>query len=759
MKRNRLLKIYIFLGAFLIIAGAYLAITLVSKTNNVKAADTYAGKTNRNGQDANCRTRGISCSDRAEFLGFNEGSLGGDNRMLYCRTLNTMDADGWRYGRWEADDVAKCYPNICAQNPGYHSDGVNADCRNPYKCPPAPAPETKQIRVEAYCDGNIQLGITYEVARDGYYHSDSTNSSAPNTRVDQNYNVINRDDNGSLNDERSKYPNIHYVGYSGTSSGNGKTATVSGNGSTVRFNYEGCGPTSTPRNTPTNSPTPTPSTPTPTPIARKCLGLTFADGSKVKTVNLNDTLDIVARTENPSAVWGKVVPFNLDNNGVPAKLPIVASPAGYSRMEVDAPDGNPNAVRFQLTGGVNSGNIGTYTFKVKASQLFQVDQNTGQVMKNAKFHSYAGHYPLANDENCEVVLHLAAITITPTLTPTPTRPTQEVTPKVSIVKTLTSNAQPVQGQVTFNIDVKNIGDVDLRNFVVADDYDPAYLQFISASHNGQNLPPVQGTGQNGRLTLTWNDLPSGNGILKVGETYQIKLTFKSLKDSRPTETLENDNCGIVSQITFTDSNGQTIIRTITDQRSCAEFTTTTELTVLVSKETLTPSVSVGQEVKFKAVITNNTTDKTYSKVDFIDLYNTTYLKPVRVKVTGPNGAVKTYCPLLIGGCDATFNTVNPIRINDVQSVSGALAPGKAYQFEIVFMAQAPVKSTCDTVKTDVVDNGGNPTSGTSPERCAEITAPPPPKTGANFIVSFIIPAAVFMMAGAGRFALKYKMVG
>ncbi len=728
------------------ISGIYLAVTLFNKTNNVQAASTYEGRTNRNGDAANCRTQGASCTSRAEFLGYNEGSMS-VNQMLYCRTLGSTQNDGFQYGTWEADDVARCYPSLCANNPGYNPDGVNAACQNPYKCPPpvsTPAPERGNITVQAKCDGNINLAISFSVSRGGGVLA--TGTTTQNVAFDGRsaVDVSIGGDTEVNNSYKVQYPNIRRT--------SDPIQTDQANGSTVTFNYTGCAPTLTT----TVSPTPTKIT-----LPPACIDLVLDGGVKARELSPGQDVNLTMTVQNskPTSNSGIIVPYNLNNlysvnNPKPAMLPL-NNIAGYSPLSTDK--NSPTAIAISTTGD-GASPIRTFKWKLRYDQIFAADSNNGgEVLTAAQFNGYAGGTSAYDPKCVASVSKASVVTITPPITITPPVIIQK-TPGVSIKKTLTSTAQPVGQQVNFNIDVKNTGDVDLRDFVVVDDFDPAYLQFISASNGGQPLPPVLGNGQNGRSTLTWNDLPAGNGILKIGETYQIMLTFKSLKDSRPTSTIENDNCGIVSQITFVDNTGQTVIDTINDQRSCAEFTNTTVLTVQVSKSTLTPSVSVGQEVRFQSVITNNTTDKTYSKIDFVDIYDKTYLKPLRVKVTGTNGATKTYCAATGTGCDGVFNTTEPIRINDIQTVDGALAPGKAYTFEIVFMAQAPITSTCDTVKTDVVDNIGAPTSGTSIPACAEIIAPPPPKTGVSFIWSFMAPATVLAVSTAGRVALKYKML-
>jgi uncharacterized repeat protein (TIGR01451 family) len=753
MKQNRLLKLYIFLFVVLFAGGLYLAFNLIFGLNSVEAATTE-GKFWRDkpwALDGNCRREGNSCSSRAEFKDFGSANVP-VGQMLYCKG-NVGERDGLIYGNWIVQSMSECNYSqsaLCtnAGRHGFISDGAGAQCGNPYKCPEAtPTPTVPAqggtVRVNTVCvDGNPN-GATVDLTTNVVRASDGVGVARDNRR-------INIGDSATVNIfDRNQFPVRVNLDAQNITNGlrvsrNGCDGTNLNNGGSCTLEFSGCRPSTTTQ-TPTPSQTASP----------RCVNMRFADGSNNRSFTVGDTIDILMEVENVNADGGKIVPF-VYNPIRAAKIPVTQSPAGYSPMTVDP--ANANAVAFNRIERTTNGNRSTLRFRVDSRQLYQTEQNTGQLMNNFFFHGYSAAWPIANDGACEVYLNLAQITTTPTITVTPSRPPQAVTPGVTIQKTLTSNAQPVQGQVTFNIDVRNTGQVDLRNFVVVDDFDPSYLQFVSATYRGQSLPPVQGTGTNGRTTLTWNDLPPGNDVLRVGDTFQIMLTFKSLRDSRPTTTLENDNCAVVSQITYNDANGQQIVTTINNQRSCAEFTTTTQLTVAVNKSSLTPSVSVGQEARFSASITNNTQDKTYNEIDFIDTYDSRYLNPVRVRVTGPNGAVRTYCPAQRTGCDAVFNTVNPIRINDIHTVDGALAPGKAYSFEIAFTAVAPVARTCDMVSTDVIDNGGNPTSGRSPEICVEIVAPPPPNTGANMVLNLFLPMAVLVLAAGGSYVLRYKYV-
>ncbi len=355
-------------------------------------------------------------------------------------------------------------------------------------------------------------------------------------------------------------------------------------------------------------------------------------------------------------------------------------------------------------------------------------------------------------------------TPTPTTPTTPT-PTATPTPQVTIQKTLTSpNYQPIGSEVTFNIVVTNTGGVDIRNFVLTDNFDPNYLQYISTSYKTKSLEPdSNATGTDGRRTLVWNYMPpkpdriSGeDGVLTIGESMTITLKFKSLKATTTQLTVENDNCGVVNTIEYTDKNNQTQVQTV-NLKSCAEFNvpeTPTNLTIRVSKYTITPSVNVGQEVKFQAVIAN-TSDRSYTDIDFIDNYDATHLKLMKVKLARiasiPSGAY-TFKDTDYAVEVTTFSSVNPLVMNNLQDVKnsqgnafGKLDPSASYVLEITYQAQAPSDSTCDTVIGNVTDNNGKGASGNA-QACAKVNAPLPPNTGASFLMNFIVPVITLVAA-------------
>jgi len=352
-------------------------------------------------------------------------------------------------------------------------------------------------------------------------------------------------------------------------------------------------------------------------------------------------------------------------------------------------------------------------------------------------------------------------------------------PDIEILKTLVGpNFQPVGSTIIFNINVRNTGNVDIRNFTLTDNYDPSYLEFISSTYRGQNLSPDTPTGQiiNGRRQLTWSNMPpkstqipNEDGVLTAGqngngEVFTLTLTFRILRETTPSIALENDNCGVISTIQYIDNLGQTREVPITSRASCAEFQTPspTPLNVIVNKTTLTPSVVSPAQVRFRATITNNDSrQRTYTDIDFNDEYDTNYLRPNTVIITNPAGRQARLTGLSNTGvlsipnlqdlCDGGTSLRSPCSAGS--NPLGPLPFNQAYSLELVFDSMAPIPNTCDEVFANVTDNGGNGGVSNRARACAEITAPPPPVTGANPILNLLLPGALLALSGAANFAL------
>lgn len=333
-----------------------------------------------------------------------------------------------------------------------------------------------------------------------------------------------------------------------------------------------------------------------------------------------------------------------------------------------------------------------------------------------------------------------------------TRQTQN--PNITIEKRLIEgNYQNIRNNVVFDIVVRNTGNVDIRSFNLSDEFDSRYLEFVDATYRNVNLAPTTRIGPNNNLiTLRWDDMPpkSGNipgedGILTVNETFVLRVRFRTLQstDNLPQNARENDNCGLINTIRFVNDRNETEVRTV-DLRSCDEFFTRTPrpLTVQISKNTVTPEVNITQEARFRITITNNDPERrTYNDIDFVDTYDIRFLRPIRARITAPNGRAAEI---------TNVPHVSPWRIEniqDLQSVTNAgplgnLEYNRSYTIELVYEALAGTNSTCDTVYTDVRSNDNNGARSNNAEACVKIIVPPSKDTGADGFIQLILPGLV-----------------
>lgn len=748
MKTHKFLKLYILLLVLFSGFGIYLMLSLFNarsvtglQINPVKAEGRpsdwdprYLDKTCR------YRTGGGECAV-AEFTNCNPSG----GQVCVCRGEDAQGANGWTYAMTGYDTIEntdKCDPRdmvaFCRDNPG--ASFTLAECHNGGKCPgvpPTPTPTTQpgSITVRAYCaENNQELVETYEIYRSDapvYYESGPTTGTKGGIIPGYDYGVKIHSDNNN------GWPNLRL---------DDSAEKVARSGDTVSFRFAGCvaQPTQPPTSTPTQTPTPTP---TPA-MACENMYLNGNTSLKTKTLNPGESVDITMIVNNPTDTTsqGAAVVFNSDHkvNGVPDKARVLpnTTPSGYSEMTTNT----QNATQFRgLRTPQVSGTRATYTWKVSYDQLLnKPDANfDNKLLVNAQLNGYGGGMTNGN-ANCVVFLN--------------TQP-QTQNPQVRIRKTLISGIQPKDAEIMFNIDVTNTGNVDITDFTLTDDYDPAYLEFKEATYNGvkqetESLP----LNPEGRKVLRWKDMPPGNVVLKVGDTFTLTVKFKILKESvASTVSKENDNCGVVSQITYRDQTGTPHIVNVTDVRFCAEYLTPTPngITVQVNKEAVTRVVSQGQPVQLRARITNNS-DAAYTKVNFIDNYDKIHLEPVRVEVTAPNGRKA-----------AVNNMPNTgvITINDLQDLTdgngnklGGLEKGQSYVIDIFFVAKSPIDRACDKVTANVTSDSRNAT-GTSPEVCVQITTPPTPPTGANVWMNTVLPVLGLVVAGGARIGMKYGIIG
>lgn len=331
----------------------------------------------------------------------------------------------------------------------------------------------------------------------------------------------------------------------------------------------------------------------------------------------------------------------------------------------------------------------------------------------------------------------------------------EPAPGVSIRKTLISpNPQLVGNVITFGITVTNTGNVDLTNFELIDEYDPEYLRFVRAYTQVGNAQrevtqrSVRQINVDGRTRnqIIWNiETP-----LLRGQTYTLNLEFEILREVSPNIRLENDNCGVVSRITYR-RDGQDVSQTIQDVRDCAEFNTRrpNDLVLRITKRTLDSPINVGSVVRFEAVLINNDSEsRSYDVINFRDRYDSGFLRPSQVEISKGNRRA------VVNADDGNLPNNGVIAINNVQNLVandgsplGGLNRGESYTFIIHFVAVAPINNTCDTVWAEVTNNSQQVRGRTNEaEACAEIIAPKPPKTGVSMIWNLIVPIIAMVAA-------------
>lgn len=329
-------------------------------------------------------------------------------------------------------------------------------------------------------------------------------------------------------------------------------------------------------------------------------------------------------------------------------------------------------------------------------------------------------------------------------------------PDLEIRKNLiSSDYQPVGSLRIFSIEIENTGEVDITNFDFEDSFNPNYIGFQTAfvvASNGSRteIPrasidiksPSPSPDPNVAIsTLTIEDLPLGDEVLRPGNIYTLELRFEALKSTeRATEGVVdfNDNCAVFKEVKVINDEGEEEIVTIEDNRDCAEFNIIEKnITVEVGKYTLTPRVNTGNDVRFIASIHNNT-GYVYKDIDFIDTYDPNYLSIRYVKIAKidfkpqPDIRIDDYKPILL----QSFSSIQPLVINDIQNILSILEPGKSFIFELVFTAKAGVDSTCDVVSGNV--RSGDIGANDSESACTQIVTPPPPKTGTNFFLNMTL---------------------
>lgn len=725
------------------------------------------------------RTGGGSCA-LSEFQS-GECDFLGSGQMCYCGNNGTdiQGAGGWTYAEVNKGKTNPgCFANgasvesICQGREGelVTPSSNEITCKNPLRCPPA---QTGNLRLEARCVDNGQtINISYQVLNGGNVLRSGTTNATENDLSGTIFDVA----FGSDQEARNRYPQFPNISSASGPNGSSFRQGVRP-GATVVKEFINCTPTgtSTPTSTPVSTPTATPTTPE-APAACTSLNVGIGQNGNLPATSVAVTSATSNNALTRAPEPGEVVAISSTSSGGQAVL---------NSYWIRATNSDASNVCSYYIPTVSNG---TFTMPDwKQGTLVRDASCAGQPLNFNEGIIIGANYFNGNDVYRPWCVNFGPNTNSGQLVVNGTVTNQACSnicvargatvrtpqaPNIEIKKTLTSpNFQPIGNTVTFDISVRNTGNVDVRSFTLYDEFDPNYLEFVSSVYRTQvdnTINPDTPTGElltNGRRRLAWSNMPprstqvaGEDGILTVGETFTLKLTFRVLKATTAQIALENDNCGVVQGINYRDDQGQDATYTFNPRReSCAEFQSVTPaaLTATITKQVLTPSVRVGNEVKFKAVLTNNDAEKrTYADIDFTDQYDTRYLKPSRIVITAPNGRTVTVNNLPNTGTITISNIQD--KTDASGNVLGGLAYGQSYTFELVYVATAPITTTCDTVFANVGDNSNPVNGGTTnqAQACAEITAPPPPDTGANVFLNLLMP----LVAIAGSVVTKKYLI-
>jgi hypothetical protein len=733
MNIKNLSKLYLLILVFLGGVSLYLGYSLVNKSNPVQAAssagiwfkDASGNALPWADSTKTCRTNSSGCG-QAEFSNYQTQA---PNNMYYCEGLVWNAAQGLYYGTANADSTSRYNSvcnggaDICAGRTGFQGASTTngTSCGNPYWCPAptntptvpptntpiptnTPVPSNGSVSVRTSCGDGPANGRSFDLRIDIPNQVPNYSGSVV---IGQSRSVsgLNIPAGGVLiNPSATNIPSGLWVYSNDCSNGPNTQGRTFPDGGSCEIVFHGCGGGTTVTNTPTPRVT---NTPTPTP-----------------------------RVPQGSAVCQSLTVTN------PAEIKVGGTPIFQARTTGDSAQPYSYVVRLQNT-NQTTGAYATQSSVVTCNGNGQCDAAFGPVP--------ALHLGTGPSFRASVVLQSGQLDNVANCVYDFTLPTEERIPKVQIEKKLISETRPVGSDVSFNIVVTNIGNVDIRSFTLSDAYDARYLEFVSATYRGNNFPPYEHTptppqmDQNNRRTLRWNNLPT---LTTTGgdKVFTLTVNFKSVGVT--TNNDPNRNCGIVNTIEYRDTNNQQHIDTV-DLRECEDFSSNpTDLKVIVTKDLFqTPTVvSLGGKVKFRATIKNNS-DRPYSKIDFVDSYNPTYLHIDSVTVRkGDKFAVelgKSSIPDLQNLKDQNGNAL------------GGLNPGEIYVLDLEFTASDPTTTEgCDEVISNIRDSYGQNGSGRSPKVCVQIKAPLPPDTGASMILNFFVPTIGIVGSVATRKYIK-----
>ncbi len=206
--------------------------------------------------------------------------------------------------------------------------------------------------------------------------------------------------------------------------------------------------------------------------------------------------------------------------------------------------------------------------------------------------------------------------------------------------------------VVFDIVLENTGSTAIDVLPLVDTFDPAYLDFISATTAPDSATPAG--------TLTWNDL----GALAVGETTTVTVTFEAIDNPTGHETI---NTATVTGAA--DENGDDV-PDVSDDEPIDITRPDVSITKSLAADQ-TPRVIVGDPVTFDITV-ENTGDTTLTVVPVSDTFLSAYLEYSSASIAP--SSVTTAVP------DTT------VEWSDITLYSGDLAPGQTYTFSVTLLS-------------------------------------------------------------------------
>ncbi len=235
----------------------------------------------------------------------------------------------------------------------------------------------------------------------------------------------------------------------------------------------------------------------------------------------------------------------------------------------------------------------------------------------------------------------------------------------------TPSPVPVGGTVSFDVTLTNTGLTAITTLPLEDTYDPAYLDFQSASVGPDFVDEATGT-------LRWNNLAPPAGLVP-GQSVIVTLNFTALAST-------GEEPGGVTVNTATssgavDDNGHTL----PDQTASDNVAIVAADFSLNKVRTSESPVAVGETVSFSVEIVN-TGETALTVLPLEDTYDPTYLDYVSASPVP----------------DSVDETTGTLRWDNLVS-SGSLAPGESVAVTLNFTALA---STGEGVTTNTATVSG-----------------------------------------------------